>query len=272
MTVVSCIIASGCTTHASDSLLTRTKADGETEELEWEDPKLVRVEQFGGVIGFYGFAGMTPERSTLRWLRGQVSKASECKNAQEFAARLARKCEEWLRAEGAPRDRRGGIGMHFTAYEWWDGYWVPELFHVRNWADPHYASVKPEGVVWTRDTYGIIVGADEETRDASAAGRARVREHLVNGGYFRFNNGDPEMYNGIANAVHDGGVLVFRRVAGERATLQPAHWASLCLRPVEIVADLQRDFAGAGRRRVGGRPHDVTVTPPREFVSRSGVT
>lgn len=268
MTVVACLISQTCTTHTSDSLLTRPNANGSYDELEWQEPKLIPVERFGGALAYYGFAGMSMVRSTRRWLQAEAALAHLVASAEELAGRIATRAEVWLRTEGAPRDARGGLGIHFTAYEWCEGYWVPELFHITNWADPTYTALKPQGVSWSRNSYPTIV----DTVDVSLpVQRAVVRQFLAGGGFLRFNNGDPQMYNGLANAIHDAGGLVLQRLPGGIAGTDAAKWRSLARRPVELVASLQQDLAGPGRRAVGGRIHDLTITPPREMSSTTGV-
>ncbi len=45
----------------------------------------------------------------------------------------------------------------------------------------------------------------------------------------------------------------------------------LARRPVEVVSEIQRDFCQAGRRTVGGKIHDLAITPGGRYLSSGRV-
>jgi hypothetical protein len=49
-----------------------------------------------------------------------------------------------------------GLGLHFTAYEHIDGYWIPELFQLRNWTDESYSQVRTSGFEVRRESFGSV--------------------------------------------------------------------------------------------------------------------
>ena len=271
MTVAACLIVDKWTVHSSDSLLTRRLPDGRLDELEWEEPKIVPVQAFRGALAYYGFAGLDPARSTLEWLRTEARQAHRHASAQAFAAHLATSAEQRLRALGLHRTPSGGLGIHLSAYEWCDGSWVPELFHIRNWRDETYSEVSAAGVWWSRDTYSVLSGSAVEATGALPGSRSAVRDFLRGGGFFRFNNGDPHLFNPLASAIHDAGYDLLKRVPGGAAAADAEKWRALARRPVELIADLELDFLGPGARTVGGRTHDLVITPGGQFDSRSGI-
>jgi hypothetical protein len=81
--------------------------------------------------------------------------------------------------------------MHFSSYERVNDYWVPELFHIRNWQNEAYSEVWDEIVV-TRETYGASRDTRERSEaDGDSARRLAVHDSLQRGMMLVFNNGDP---------------------------------------------------------------------------------
>lgn len=151
------------------------------------------------------------------------------------------------------------------------GYWVPELFLVSNWTDTSYSAVRPKGFSVTRETYATIRGLSERSPEHGEAGphlevHAAFHEQPL---MLRFVNGDPVLFNPIANAMLD--CFMAMRARGELHDPESAktHLA-LVRRPVELVGRLVSDFAWPGRRRVGGRPQDLAVSPGGVYESSTG--
>lgn len=268
MTVVACFIMGSCTVHASDSLLTSGRP-GALSELGWEDGKLVPVTQFRGAFGYYGFAGMSDGASTKRWLHLRASEAHRFPSADAFAAYVAQQATAWIAGVQSTATGPLGLGIHFTVYEWFDGYWVPELFHIRNWGTT-IGSVE-RSFRWSRDTYATLGGQLTEASGARPELRAEVRRFLTEAdGFFRFNNGDPQVFNPLADAIQSTGFGILSRRVGGAASAGPQEWLSLARRPVEVACDLHRDLLGVGTRTVGGRAHDLLVRPDGVYASTSG--
>jgi hypothetical protein len=167
MTVIATIITSHFTAHGTDSFVTRPNADGTYELLESQDTKIVRVPRWRGAISYWGLASDNAGWSTLKWLCDRAAKAERYASAEEFARSIAADLTSELSARRFRAPLHRGIGVHFTAYERIDDYWIPELFHIRNWVTPDYDAVDPAGVSVTRETYGAVrdtKGLDEHRK------------------------------------------------------------------------------------------------------------
>ena len=84
-----------------------------------------------------------------------------------------------------------------------------------------------------------------------------------------YNNGDPAMFNPAAKAL-----LNMFKLLDARGLLsgrgEPRTYLDMARRPIEIVSDAQHDFCEAGSRLVGGKLHDLAVTPNDEYISTTG--
>lgn len=165
---------------------------------------------------------------------------------------------------------QAGIGIHFTAYEYIDGYWIPELFLVSNWADPSYQSLRPGGVGVSRETYHTIADVAPKQEHRQVQFRLQVHRHLhQRSGMLIYNNGDPVMFNSAANAVPG----MFKALARRGKLIEPGKietYLAMARRPIEVVAKAQLNFCREGARVVGGRPHDLAITPNGEYLSTTG--
>jgi hypothetical protein len=166
--------------------------------------------------------------------------------------------------------RHSGVGVHFTVYELVDGHWVPELFLISNWADPQYRSLRPAGVGVTRETYHTIADVAPQAKHRQAGFRLGVHEWLLDEqAMLIYNNGDPLMFNSAASAV----LRMLRALARRGNLKRPGEietYLALARRPIEVVSRAQSDFCREGTRVVGGRPHDLAVTPDGRYFSTTG--
>ena len=159
--------------------------------------------------------------------------------------------------------------MHFSAYERIDGYWVPELFHIRNWEKETYSAVQ-EGIIVTRETYGASQGTrDRSEADGDPVQRLVVHKALQDGLMFIFNNGDPLLFNPFASSVFSAMQEIRRRGYLRNPSDAQTHLA-LVRRPIEIVSRLLSDFAQKGMRVVGGKAHDLAIAPTGDVESTTG--
>jgi hypothetical protein len=155
MTVVSAAITQHCTAHASDSFLTSLEPNGSRKTVEPEKPKLVSVKHFRGILAFWGLA-RCGRWSTLDWLRRQAECARHFSSAEKFADSTASGLNQELTKLPITSYAGKGIGIHFTAYERFNDYWIPELFLISNWAGIPYTNLRPTGIGVTRETYHTI--------------------------------------------------------------------------------------------------------------------
>src|SRR5215469_14733044 len=174
LTVIAAIITSHFTAHATDSFITIRTDEGTYKVQKSQETKIVRVPVWRGAISYWGLATHDSDWSTLRWLRERAASASRYSSAEDFARTLACDLTTALRVRRFRSPSERGIGMHFSAYERIDGYWVPELFHIRNWENETYSAVQ-EGIIVTRETYG----ASQGTRDRSEADGDPVQRLVV---------------------------------------------------------------------------------------------
>jgi len=162
-----------------------------------------------------------------------------------------------------------GIGIHFSAYEYIGGYWIPELFLISNWADTSYSWLRPEGIGLSRETYHTIRKCPPLPEHREDQYRLAVHDYLFRGGLIFYNNGDPVMFNSAANAIFSGMMILAERQQLAAIDTPEKHLA-IVRSPVELVSAIQRKFCQTGGRVVGGRPHDLAVTPAGELSSTSG--
>lgn len=269
MTVISTIITRHFTAHASDSYISSRLSDGTRKVHEDQQSKLVRVPAWRGAMGYWGLASYGRDWNTLDWLREQANQADKLASPGEFADSLAAMLNQTLSRLGSPLD--AGLGIHFTAYERVGGYWVPELFLVTNWTDASYTRLRPEGFRATRETYAILKDLTERLADHGEAG-CRLEVHAALHDYplmFMFNNGDPVLFNPIAKAMMDS----FLELSARGHLMHPTSYRthlSLARRPIEAVAKLLVDVADPATRLIGGKPHDLAVSPGGVYYSTTG--
>src|SRR5262249_49960114 len=139
---------------------------------------------------------------TLEWLRARASEAGRFRSAEEFARNIASELSEALNKRRFQNVTDTGIGIHFTAYERLDDYWIPELFHIRNWGDTSYSTVN-DALTVTRETYGTSQNrAEREEADGGPDRRLAVYKTLREQKMMLiYNNGDPVLFTPIANAI-----------------------------------------------------------------------
>lgn len=268
VTVISTLISRICSAHASDSFITELQTDRTYRVLESQRSKIVIVRHWRGAMAYWGLA-TCGTWVTLDWLQHQANEAPAFRSAEEFARAVAIRLQQALSTMQFNRSTDAGIGIHFTTYEYVGNYWIPELFLISNWADPSYTSLRPEGIGMSRETYHIIANEAPRGEHQETRARLRVKGFLDEGGVLIFNNGDPVLFNAAANGLG----AVFRELARRGRINAPSEittYLAMARRPVEIVASVQRDFCQAGTRLVGGRIHDVAVTPGGEYLSTTG--
>jgi hypothetical protein len=251
--------------------LTILKADGVREVVEARKPKLVYVKHWRGAFAFWGLA-QCGQWSTLDWLCGQAQQAGNFSSAEDFANAIAAGLNEDLAKIPLTRAVDKGIGIHFTAYERISDYWIPELFLISNWAGIPYTNIRPDGVGVSRETYHILKekeGVIPAPEHREPRFRIEVHQALQSGTMFRYNNGDPELFNAAANAILD----IFFRLMQRRVLNDPSAEKTHCAlvrRPIEVISSLLTDFSKEGKRLIGGKLHDLCISPNGTCWSSTG--
>jgi hypothetical protein len=219
-----------------------------------------------------GLAQLGPNISTFDWLHQQARRASEQASPEAFAQRLA---EELTNATNALRRRQfvhledTGLGIHFTAYERVNDYWIPELFQIRNWTDESYRTVRPEGFLITRETFGALRNVPRTPDHGHPEYRLEVHAALRDGTLLGFNNGDPVLFNPVANAVF----ATFQELLLRRVVRDSGDWrthTAFARRPIELISRLLGDFCVENSRAIGGAPHDLSISPNGTYGSICG--
>ncbi|MCR4304664.1 MAG: hypothetical protein NUV63_10650 [Gallionella sp.] len=269
MTVISTLITRVGTVHATDSLITILKSDGQRDPIEWQRTKIVPVRAWRGAMSYYGLAQIEGCWSTLDWLREQATKASTFATAGRFAYALADALNREIPALPIRREADKGIGIHFSAYEWINGYWIPELFHISNWSDPTYTGLRPTGVGASADMSGAVSNHFPDLVNNEEAKRLAVHQAIQAGVWFQYNNGDPRLFNSAAKAILDMfKELESRGILCDATNIETIR--ALTTQPVEMVSNIQHGFCADRTRVVGGRIHDLAITPDGEYFSTSG--
>jgi hypothetical protein len=81
-----------------------------------------------------------------------------------------------------------------------------------------------------------------------------LKNHTV----VRFNNGDPEMFNPVADAIMQMSIALQRR--GHLSTAKKTEVYRQWVRePIRAIADLQKRICKNSNRFVGGIVHDVII-------------
>ena len=163
MTVVSTVIHRKCTAHACDSLVTKTNPDGTLEPIEWQKPKIFRVEKWRGAISYWGLS-IYGTWNTAEWLSDRAKNVAGFESAEAFGHSLAKDLQNETGRFPVRRQRDRGLGLHFTAYEFVEGSWIPELFLISNWMDIHDTALRPDGFGCTRESCKTAMETESQDR------------------------------------------------------------------------------------------------------------
>ena len=99
--------------------------------------------------------------------------------------------------------------------------------------------------------------------------RIEVHQALQAGVMFRYNNGDPELFNPAANAILDTFRTLVQRGVLNDPSAERTHCA-LVRRPIEVISSLLTDFSKKGKRLIGGKLHDLCISRDGTCWSSTG--
>ncbi len=260
MTVIVTLISKHCTVHATDSLITCVGQDGDREILEAEQTKIVPIHKFRGAIAYWGLAQTSDGWSTYDWLDQQArTKAAEFDYPEDFARYLTDSLNAELAKMRFQYPIESGIGIHFTAYEHINDYWIPELFVLSNFSDPTYSGLHRE-VLLSRQTTNVMLRTEPQPEHSGEFYRLLVHGYLQSNGMLLYNNGDPLMFSPTASVILEQMELAKRRNKLVDSD-DVATYRKMARMPIEIVAEIQRQLYRSGTRLVGGKIHDYSITP-----------
>lgn len=107
------------------------------------------------------------------------------------------------------------------------------------------------------------------TEYGDEASRKNLHSYLSEGGILTYNNGDPELFNPLAKSIFES-----VKTLSQRHLLHDPDdvdiYRSLAKQPVKMVKEVQHLFCRSNDRIVGGKIHDLVITPMGEFSSNSG--
>ncbi len=84
-----------------------------------------------------------------------------------------------------------------------------------------------------------------------------------------FNNGDPVLFNPIAASFFSGAQQLIRRRHLRNPSSLKTH-LSLARLPVEVVSRMVSQLADRDMRLIGGKPHDLAISPDGRMWSTTG--
>lgn len=268
MTVITAIIGSDKIAIATDSLKTKyIKKSNSYIAVEFKRPKIIPVRKYHAAISFWGlvdYGGWSLER----FIKNVISSSDPAISLEGFAKYLANQLSEELDRIIPGNPIIKGFGIHLTGFEYFRSIKTPELFLLSNFTDPRYNRLK-ENIICARQLYPIV-HRDTNTRSNDfGVQRGEIARFFQKGQVFKFNNGDPQLYNIIADAYHKGATLV--RLRNRVNTMNIDQYRQFARGPVEIISDLQKQFAPKNQRLVGGKIHDLVITASGVFSSSSGI-
>lgn len=278
MTLISALISIKGTAVSTDSILTiRNKFKPDSfDQVEWNLPKLVRLEKFCGTISFWGDAVAEPKypiprdkkKTAFNWTLYDWLK-QKCRNINEpFLEAFVSRLTEELKEEYAKRQwLKYGIGLHITGYELVDGIYIPELFLVSNYANTEYAELRE--LSFSRETFHTMSKTPSERFHGESEYRMAVYKYLLSGEIFIYNNGDPNLFNPVFNTIFDM-YLNSKELKRVKQIESLDDLVSLISRPIEVVTKFQSDFFKEDKVLIGGKIHNLAVWRDKNYYSTSG--
>lgn len=249
MTAISTLLSARTIACATDSFLTEADTG---KIIEARRPKLISVNALKLVISYWGLARTSSGFDTFEYLRRFSSDHRAAATAQKFCEELCRDLSNKVAAMRL-QPPTNGLGVHIAAFEKIDSVFVPELFLCSNFTDTSYSITVPRFSL-SRESFKDASFPNPDTPMA----RAEYHRRLVSGQVSFFNNGDPQLFNPVANAIFEMSMTIrHRHIAktGSDASFY-RHW--VC-EPIRCIADLQKRLCKPGKRIVGGIVHHVLL-------------
>jgi len=265
MTVITTLMTNSCTVHACDSLITSIDQGGNRVPQEYSRSKIIKIEKYKGAISYFGLARYQ-NFSTIDWLTDRLID-TKSKTAEEYAQFLCDKLNEEFARLGINGNENFQLGLHFSCYEEVEGVNIPELFFIHNLIPQ--PDTNPYNFTFSRDTYQSLTNEAYNPSHSSKEYRLAVGNYVNTKGLIWFNNGDPTLFVPAANAIFSAFMNLNRR----NYLIQPfgpKECRLMARRPVEIIKAAQRDFCASGKILVGGKIHDISVTPNGVYESSTG--
>lgn len=280
MTVISTLLTKHCTVHCTDSFITARKPNGDGfDYIETQKSKIIAVEKYHGAMSYFHLALMPankPQWNTFEFLEKQALSETKPATAEEFARNLKKELDK--NAIKYCKQANMGIGIHFTAYEEVNGYQIPEMFYISNISgidlETGYYKGFDDHFSLGRHSYFTMTGqrkpVAEEHRNPEF--RLAVKAQLDLGQLIWFNNGDPAIFNQTASGLATmSQILAARHMLNDREN-PIKFYTQLALQPVKIVSKVQSEFCKENMAVVGGKCHQLTITPAGKYSCETGIS
>jgi len=266
MTAISAIINRNRIAIASDSLITvYIKHSKSYKIIEYTKPKIMRMEKYHAAASYWGLAKYG-NWDTLEFIKTVLRNSDRNISLSQFVEILKTELELELERILPGDDIQKGIGIHITGFENINNILLPELYLIKNFTDQTYLSLK--NMHAAPQLYGTLPDNYHQNGLTRNEQRNRINHFLKTGNFFTYNNGDPVLFNNIANSIFSNiKILKNRRLLGR---INDEALRSLAKRPIEIIKRIQADFCPKDKRLVGGKIHDLLITSNRDYTSNSG--
>jgi hypothetical protein len=157
-------------------------------------------------------AELPPNRwCTHDWLHDLAKRCANRSSPELIADKAVEELNSKLGTISSRESRNRGIGIHFTAYEHIQDYWIPELFLITNYSDTSYQNLHPNGVRVSREAYHTHNKEEPRQEHRVESFRLSVHNALQSGEILCYNNGDPEMFNSMMNTMINAVRIAKRR-------------------------------------------------------------
>jgi len=254
MTAISTLLTASAIAAASDSFLTDTTTG---QVVETRQPKIVCIKQLRMAVSYWGLARAN-NFDTFQFLKSFATKHKRAASPERFALDLGAEATKNVTALNLPSPSNG-LGFHIAVFENVCGTYVPELFLCTNYMDPGYATTNPTFSV-SRESFKDTQYPNRSDPAARLAYYLRLTNHVVS----RFNNGDPELFNPVADALMQMSMVLSQR--GHFSTAKKTEAYRQWVRePIQAIADLQKRICKKGKRLVGGAVYDVIIEQSGQF-------
>jgi hypothetical protein len=249
MTAISTLLTDSVIASASDSFLTEI---GTGRMIETRQPKLVCIKPLRMVVSYWGLARTSSGFDTFEFLKSFATRNKGASSPEHFASSLASEVTNKINSFRLVSPSNG-LGFQIAAFEKVSGIYIPELFLCTNYLNTYYSSTSPKFSV-TRESFKDPKHSDPSAPTARMEFYSLLKNHLV----FRFNNGDPEMFNPVADAIMQMSMALQRR--GHFSTAKKTEAYRQWVRePIQAIANLQKRICKKSNRVVGGIVHDVII-------------
>jgi len=262
MTVISAVLSKECIAISTDSLIT-VKEYNTSKVIESKKSKIIPFERKRAAISYWGLT-IYDKFTTYGFIQDHVNRAYDKDDLFTWSQKLGKSLQKEL---DALTTGDIGIGMHITGFERIDGYWIPELILCSNYTDTTYSSTGRIKV--TRRSFRHVADDREVEKHGDIAYRMQVKKFFDSGRILYFNNGDPLLFNPFADAMLKGLEIGKRRRVLNEEDMAKMYRLLLTM-CVRNVSELQTYFFEEGKRIVGGRPHNLSISVSGIFASDTG--